>query len=263
MKYLETKEERKSFIITSAIFVILFILFFYLGLTYLDPPPENGIAINFGTTESGSGDIQPTEPIQSAPKVTAAQPVTASNDDVLSQDIGEAVVMKKAKKVEPTKEVAKEEVKEKPKEAPKPSKSTTDALSSLINGPKSDGKAAGGQGNDNTPGDKGSLNGNPYANSYYGSGSGSGSGWGLNGRTISSRGKEVQNCNEYGTVVVQITVNRNGNVIAAKYTKGTTNTNPCLIEPALATARKYKWQPDPNAPEAQIGFITVNFKLGE
>jgi hypothetical protein len=33
-------------------------------------------------------------------------------------------------------------------------------------------------------------------------------------------------CNEFGTVVVQITVNRNGNVIAAKYTKGTTNTNP-------------------------------------
>jgi hypothetical protein len=39
---------------------------------------------------------------------------------------------------------------------------------------------------------------------------------------------------------VQITVNRNGNVIAAKHTKGTTNTNPCLVEPALATARKYK-----------------------
>jgi alanine dehydrogenase len=35
------------------------------------------------------------------------------------------------------------------------------------------------------------------------------------------RGTEM----EFGTVVVQITV-RNGNVIAAKYTKGTTNTNP-------------------------------------
>jgi len=265
MKYLETEEEKKSFTITTIIFVILFVLFFYLGLTSLDPPPENGIAINFGTTEFGNGDIQPTEAIQSAPKATAAKQATASNDDVLSQDIEEAVVMKEAKKVQPTKQVAKEEVKEKPKENPKPSKSTTDALSSLINGPKSDGTAKGGEGNDDKPGDKGSLNGNPYANTYYGSGSGSGtgSGWGLNGRKISSRGKEVQKCNEFGTVVVQITVNRNGNVIAAKYTKGTTNTNPCLIEPALATARKYKWQPDPNAPATQIGFITVNFKLGE
>jgi hypothetical protein len=41
----------------------------------------------------------------------------------------------------------------------------------------------------------------------------------------SSRGKRFTKCNEFGTVVVQITVNRNGNVIAAKYTK-TTNTNP-------------------------------------
>ena len=265
MKYLKTEEEKKSFTITSIIFVILFVLFFYLGLTSLDPPPENGIAINFGTTEFGSGKIQPTEAIQSAPKAEAAKEAAASNDDVLSQEIEEAIVIKEAKKIQPTKETAKEEVKPKPKEVPKPSKSTSDALSSLLNGPKSDGKARGGEGNDNLPGDKGNPNGSAYANSYYGSGtgSGSGSGWGLNGRNISSRGKEVQKCNEFGTVVVQITVNRNGNVVAAKYTKGTTNTNPCLIEPALATARKYKWQPDSNAPETQIGFITVNFKIGE
>ena len=265
MKYIETDEEKKSFAITSIIFVILFVLFFYLGLTSLDPPPENGIAVNFGTTEFGSGEIQPTEAIQSAPKAEAAKEAAASNDDILSQDIEEAVVIKEAKKIQPTKQTAKEEVKPKPKENPKPSKSTSDALSSLINGPKSDGKAKGGEGNDNIAGDKGSPNGNPYANSYYGSGSGSGNGagWGLNGRSISSRGKEVQKCNEFGTVVVQITVNRNGNVIAAKYTKGTTNTNPCLIEPALATARKYRWQPDTNAPETQIGFMTVNFKIGE
>jgi outer membrane biosynthesis protein TonB len=265
MKYLETEEEKKSFAITSIIFVILFVLFFYLGLTSLDPPPENGIAINFGTTEFGSGNIQPTEAIQSAPQATAAKQAASSNDNILSQDIEEAVVIKQTKKIQPSKETAKEEVKPKPKENPKPSKSTSDALSSILNGPKSDGKARGGQGNDNVAGDKGSLNGDPYANSYYGSGSGTGngSGWGLNGRSISSRGKEVQKCNEFGTVVVQITVNRSGNVIAAKYTKGTTNTNPCLVEPALATARKYRWQADANAPATQIGFITVNFKLGE
>jgi hypothetical protein len=54
-------------------------------------------------------------------------------------------------------------------------------------------------------------------------GTGNGSGWGLNGRSISSRGKEVQNVMNLA-LSVQITVNRNGN-IAAKYTKGT-NTNP-------------------------------------
>jgi hypothetical protein len=53
----------------------------------------------------------------------------------------------------------------------------------------------------------GGINGDPYANSYYGSGggTGNGSGWGLNGRSISPEEKKCK-CNEFGTVVVQITV---------------------------------------------------------
>jgi hypothetical protein len=83
MKYLETEEEKKSFVITSIIFVIMFVLFFYLGLTSLDPPPENGIAINFGTTEFGSGNIQPTEAIKSEPKSSAAKQAASSEDEIL------------------------------------------------------------------------------------------------------------------------------------------------------------------------------------
>jgi hypothetical protein len=41
---------------------------------------------------------------------------------------------------------------------------------------------------------------------------------GLKWTKHSSRGKEVQKCNEFGTVVVQIT-NRSGNVIAANILK--------------------------------------------
>ena len=70
MSFLETPEEKKSFTITSVLFVILFLLFTFLGLTYMDPPPENGIAVNFGTSDVGQGEIQPTEPIQSAPQHT-------------------------------------------------------------------------------------------------------------------------------------------------------------------------------------------------
>jgi hypothetical protein len=64
-------------------------------------------------------------------------------------------------------------------------------------------------------------------------------------------------CNEFGTVVVQITVNRNGNMHNTREQQIRIR----LVEPALATARKYRWQPDADAPETQIGFITVNFKL--
>jgi hypothetical protein len=36
-----------------------------------------------------------------------------------------------------------------------------------------------------------------------------------------------------------------------------------LRRTSIGAARKYRWQPDADAPETQIGFITVNFKLGE
>ena len=271
MKYLETEHEQKSFAITTTIMVILLLLFLFLGLSYMDPPPENGIAINFGNTEFGSGENKTSvETVQSAPKPTssAAQP-TPADEELTTQDIEDAPVIKETKKPTPKKEVAeptKEPEKPKPVAKPQPSKSTTDALSNLLNGPKSDGKSSEGEGPDNLPGNKGKLDGDPYANSYYGSGKGAGggsSGWGLNGRKLSNSGKQVQKCNESGTVVVEVKVNRSGNVIATRYIKGTTNTSQCLLDPAYATARSYKWQPDPDAPEVQTGFIIVNFKLGE
>ena len=42
-----------------------------------------------------------------------------------------------------------------------------------------------------------------------------------------------------------------------------TNSDPCLVNPAIATAKTFKWQPDANAPDTQIGFVVVNFQVGE
>ena len=89
------------------------------------------------------------------------------------------------------------------------------------------------------------------------------SGWGLAGRKLVENSKKVQDCYESGKVVVKIWVDRQGNVIRAERTKGTTNMNPCLVNPALETAKTFKFQPDDNAPEVQIGFVVVNFQVGE
>ena len=45
--------------------------------------------------------------------------------------------------------------------------------------------------------------------------------------------------------------------------KGTTNNAPCLLEPARKTAFLHKWNLDAKAPTQQIGFVVVNFKLGQ
>jgi hypothetical protein len=79
-----------------------------------------------------------------------------------------------------------------------------------------------------------------------------------------NQGKVQQECNEEGRVVVRIVVDRNGKVVnATPGVKGTTNNHPCLLEPARKTAFLHSWNLDSKAPNQQIGFVVVNFKLGE
>jgi outer membrane biosynthesis protein TonB len=273
MSLLNTKHKKKSMTITVILHLIILLLLFYVGLTYLDPPPENGIAVNFGTTDTGSGRIQPTEAIKSAPKETTpppvSQPKTEIKEEVVTQDNEEAPVIKKEeKKVEkietPIKKEIKKEIPKKPD--PTPDKKTKDALSSLINGPKSDGTAKGGEGNDNTAGDKGNPNGDPNAKSYYGTGKGlDGDGnYLLGGRKALNKEKFVQDCNEAGTVVVSIEVDRNGKVVSATAgVRGTTNNSKCLLDPAKRAALATRFNSDDKAPAKQIGKIIYKFSLSD
>lgn len=272
MAFLDTEHKRKSMAITVTLHILLIILLFFVGMRYLDPPIEQGIAINFGTTDLGSGKIQPTEKIKSAPQKTtapaASQPKSEIKEEVVTQDLDEAPVIKKEKPKKEQKEVP---VKEQPKKEaqkpdPKPDKSTTDALASILNGPKSDGTAKGGEGNDNAPGDKGNPDGDPGASSYYGTGKGlDGDGnYQLGGRKALNKEKIMQDCNEAGIVVVSIEVDRTGKVIhAMPGIRGTTNNARCLTEPARRAALATKFNPDENAPAKQIGKIIYKFSLSE
>ncbi|MFD0932330.1 energy transducer TonB [Psychroflexus salinarum] len=294
MSLFKTKHEKKSFFITTGIYILFILLMFFFGLKYLDPPEERGIAINFGTTEVGSGDIQPDAPVKTSPQPTNTPPpqeveeTSTTEDiqeDVVTQDTEEAPVIKKEEKVvketkedpKPPKEKEQEKVEEtqpeptpepepEPVKEQKPEKSVTDAMESLMNGPENDGKAEDGEGNDNQTGDKGDPDGDPNAKNYYGTGKGlDGDGnYRLGGRKALSKKKIIQDCNESGEVVVRIEVNRNGDVIkATPGAKGTDNTNPCLLEPAKRAALATKFNSDSKAPSTQVGFITYVFKLSE
>ncbi len=279
MSLLDTRHKKKSFTLTTLLLSALLLILFYIGLTYMDPPIENGISVNFGTFEYGSGNDQPKEIVKTVPKqkeqpkqkVEEAVEETPQEkiEKVLTSDEVDAPVIppkKKEVKETPKPEVKPKEEVKKPVEQPKPSKSTTDALSSIINGPKNDGKATGSEGDDNLAGDKGQSDGDPYATSYYGSpGAGSGTGgYGLSGRSLVNKGKVKQECNEEGRVVVKIVVDRNGKVVnATPGVRGTTNNHPCLLDPARKTAFLHQWNLDSKAPGQQVGFVVVNFKLGE
>lgn len=294
MTLFKTKHEKKSFLITTGIYILFILLMFFFGLKYLDPPEERGIAVNFGTTDYGSGDVQPDAPVKTAPQQTNTPPPEQAKEastaddiqeDVVTQDEDEAPVIKKkeevVKETEKQPEKPKEKVQKKveevqpkptpdpepePKKEQKPEKSVTDAMENLMNGPESDGSAEGGEGNDDRAGDKGNPDGDPNANNYYGTGKGlDGDGnYRLGGRKALTKKKFVQECNESGEVVVRIEVNRNGDVIkATPGARGTTNSSTCLMNPAKRAAMATKFNSDSKAPSTQIGFITYVFKLSE
>lgn len=279
MKYFETIHERNSAKITALITAIILLLMFVMGATYMDPPIEYGVAINFGNTDYGSGPIQPEKPIKSEvnkiveetkPQETKTEPVTAPSktEDILTQDSEESIAIKKQKEAE-AKAKAEAERKERERiEAEKRQQQEEEAkkksLDALIGGVKnSDGTKNTSDGTGNTKGNQGQLDGDPYAPSYFGgSGPGKGGvGYGLNGRGRPTNKTYKQDCNEYGLVVVRIEVDKQGNVIKAEPgVQGTTNTAPCLLEPAKKIALSFKWPSDAKAPTRQIGFVSINFE---
>ena len=279
MSVLDTKHKKKSAVITSVILVILLYLIFNYGMSYLDPPIEYGIAVNYGTSEVGKGEPKVIEKVKATPKppvkeekveeevVEEVIPKETIKEEVITSEDKEAPVIEKPKKEE-KKEEPKEEVKEeKPKPKPKPkkpSKKTLDAFNNLLKGDKSDGEPKG-EGDDNQDGLKGKENGDPKSSKYYGNnGSDGDPNYNLAGRKALKKPVEQPDCEEEGTVVVTIWVDNTGKVVkAVPGAKGTTNTAKCLLEPARLAAMRTTWNAATDAPKEQKGTIIYKFTLTE
>ena len=251
--------------------ILLIILMFISGLTYFDPPPETGIAVNFGTSDAGKGIIQPqhNKPPKPQPqKIEQPQQKVEPEvkDKVLTQETDEAPVIKNKPKTKPKPKP--KPVKPKPKPKPQPDKNITDILNTVNNAPGENSNNSSGEGNDNQAGDKGDTSGDPNASGYYGSnvhnGDGGTGNYYLKNRKALTKPKPEFNCDEQGQVVVKIFVNKSGKVIKAiPGVKGSTNNAPCLLKAAKQAAMQTKWSPDPKAPDTQIGKIIYNFKITE
>ena len=291
MVFTEIENRKKSLAMTTALFALLFLIFFYLKfsnqitLSELEGGGGGGeVAVNFGDSDVGSGDnYQSMEKVLSAPKQT--KPTASAEKEIIVSENDDAPVIAAVK---PTEKPKKLEV-EKPvvKVVPKPAKSTSDALSNLLNGSNKSG-----DGDDKVAGNKGKSNGDANASGYnggggtgtgsgggngsgqglgtgsgYGNGSGSGTGNGngnyqLGNRKALNKPQPNYLCEEQGVVVVQISVDKSGRVISANPgVRGTTNAAKCLLDQAKIAAMNTKWQSDDDAPDKQVGKIIYNFKL--
>ncbi|GIV32672.1 MAG: hypothetical protein KatS3mg031_0207 [Chitinophagales bacterium] len=283
----EKKNKVKGILVTVAVHALIMLLFLYLGLSSKYPPPVEGIVVNFGTLDAGQGPRQPQvieEKEVSPPEEAEPLPVEEQEEaapDIVTQQTEEAPAIEKPvekkepeKKPEKPKEETPRPVKEPPKEDPKKLVKEEPAPvkeepridpKSLYSGQKASENKPGSEGKTYTPGDQGDPSGDPSAKNYTGESKGLGNigvGYDLTGRNLLAIPDIDRSYKESGKVVIQIKVDRNGNVVLAKFTlKGSTTTDPTLIALAEKAAREARFSADPNAPEEQFGTISFTFKL--
>lgn len=120
MAFSEEKNRNRARIFTIVFHALLLVWFAMSGLKYQDPRPEDGIAINFGYEEDGSGSntaaapapetpveqpeaIDPVEePVETAPPTESAPDPTppVTEPDVATQDVEDAAAIQKREEEE-------------------------------------------------------------------------------------------------------------------------------------------------------------------
>jgi TonB family protein len=271
-----------TFSFTGALLILLIIFGF---TTPLPLPEEEGILVNLGYDDAGMGQIETggqSQPEPATPEEASTPPPTQTETDenVMTQDFEDAAAME-AKKEEARKKREEElreqreraeelrkqrEEEEKRRQEEEERKKIEELTKNAFSNGGKEGSDAQSDGNKGGTGNQGDPDGDPNSNNY-GEGKGLGDkgiGYSLQGRSPQGGRlpKPVYNANESGTVVVRVTVDRNGNVTSASYqAKGSTTTSQILIKAALSAARKAKFNQDNNADAFQIGTITYSFRL--
>jgi outer membrane biosynthesis protein TonB len=208
-------------------------------------------------------DQQP-EPAPAEEVAPPPETVEEPEEEIITQETEEAPVIeepeKEEKKPEPETQPVEEEIEEKPEE--KPAEQPKVNPKAIYKGKSTSTEEGGEEGKTGQPGDQGDPNGDPNAQNYEGQGGkGDGPGFDLGGRGAKSLPSPSYNSNDQGDVVVEIFVDRDGNVISARAgVKGTTINDSRLWDVARDAALRSRFVSDPNAPEKQRGTITYKFR---
>jgi len=266
-------QKRKYGIIGTLLFhgILIALLIFFGFSTPLPLPEEEGILVNFGTSSTGSGN---TEPVESEPARSEAAPQPKAiirKTPVITQDYEEAPAIKEkssgkketpetSPKPKPEKKQLKEPVKEEPVKEEKKEVVNTHALytgKSPAGGKKGEGTTA-------DKGNQGSVTGSENSGNHTeGNSSGTnGISFSLAGRNPLSLPKPAYDYQVEGKVVVEVTVDRLGNVTnAVAGVRGSTTLDENLLNAAKKAALRARFDTKPDAPAYQKGTITYHFML--
>jgi TonB family protein len=248
------EKKDKGIAVAGTIIVHAFAVLILLLMAFRTPlplPGEEGVEVDLGMMDQGMGNIQPEKPaipMASQPE----QQQSKSKEDIATSNDEEAPALEKPKNTKPKQE--------KPAEEPKPQVNKK-ALFKGSNNPQ----AGGSEGITGQPGDQGKPNGLAGIKKYDGQGGkGNGTGYDLGGRGAKSLHRPNDDFSEEGIVVVDIWVNRSGQVTRAEVaTKGTTLINSDMRQKAKQAALRSTFAADPDAPEEQHGTITYTFVINQ
>lgn len=280
-----TKEQRYG-IISSIIFLVIFTgLLLLFGFSSPFPPPEEeGILINFGNTETGMGSIEPRPSSQpqeiektSVPTSTpeTSEP-TEANEEVITQDFDNSAAIDEQKRKEKEEEIKRKEQEElerkrqeeiqKQKEEEErirkeeAQKVINERAKNAFGGQNPTGDNTG-EGENSGAGNQGDPNGSINSkNRNGGANGGNGISFSINGRNSKSLPAPPKIHKSEGKVVVEVTVDQNGNVLTARPgVKGTTLSDEALWKVAKDAALKATFNVDRTAATVQKGTITYFF----
>jgi len=296
---MQLTKEQKFGIISSIIFLTIFIgvlMFFGFSRPY-PPPEEEGILINFGTDNNGLGDVEP-KPMEqqttkqeskvipkpiSKPK-TITKDVSNNTKETLTQDFDKTAFIEQKKRKE--KEAKRKEEAEKEKKRleelkeqkrikeleeqkelerlkkEQQKKAIENRAKNAFGGRNNSGDNKS-EGNSSGNGNQGRIDGDINSKNINGNSSGgNGVSFSLNGRSSKSLPSPPKIHNTEGKVVVEVTVDQNGNVIKARAgVRGTTISNEQLLKVAREAALKASFDVNKNAPALQKGTITYYFEF--
>lgn len=270
------KYHKKGILGTLIFHGVLAILLFTMGFsTPLPLPAEQGILINFGDVEEASGadaierNIEETERQTAQEQTSPPEPQQSDENEepVTTQDFEEAPTVEQTneqtEQQEETPQPTKEQ-EEQPEEEQEEQEKEREVNENALYQGRSDEKAGESEGETEGEGNQGNQSGTPEADNYNDEGSRGMGGvdYSLSGRNPESLPKPEYNYEEEGKVVVEITVDRNGNVTkAVAGVKGSTTLDSELLRAAKQAALNAKFDRKGDAPAYQKGTITYNFRL--
>ena len=249
------KRAKMTAIIVTVLCHVGFFIFilFNAFVTPLPLPGEEGVEVQLGSNDAGFSDDYFVAPALSSQSSTNSTKDDA--EDVSTSQSEEDVYIPKKN----------DNNKQKPKEDVSPVNNKPQQVvnqNALYKGSNSNNTSNSSQGSAGKEGNSGSQFGSANSTNLNGlGGSGSGTSFSLEGRNAVSMPKPEYVSQEEGTIVVEISVNKKGEVINAEPgKKGTTITDQNLWNRARNAAMRTKFSPKPQAAEIQKGTITYNFR---